>query len=226
MAARLMAMIGAITAMLLVLSAIGGPATARADGDPASDVLAAREVFLPADAGASTSQQELLTTVVREATGRGLPIRVAVISSRSDLGSVYALWGHPQPYARFLGTELSLIFSGQLLVVMPNGFGLYHAGSQTATELAALAHASVRGSNLTVVAANAVRALAQVTGHALPQLPSGGTATASGTRSGSSVLPWVVLGAGAVVVLLAWTASFRAAPLRRAARRTPAETQS
>jgi hypothetical protein len=60
-------------------------------------VLAAQSVFLPADAGASPAQQRQLDAVVREAAGRGFPIRVAVISSPSDLGSVSALWHRPNP---------------------------------------------------------------------------------------------------------------------------------
>ena len=193
---------------------------ARADGDPASDVLASQNAFLPADAGASARQQAQLTAVVRAAAAHGLPIRVAVISSPADLGSVSALWHRPQPYADFLGEELSLMFSGQVLVVMPNGFGLYHAGSRTASELAALAHMRAAGSSLPAAAIAAVERLAASTGHALPQVSTATGRTAAPTGSGLGALSWAVLGAGVVLVAVAWTASLRVAPPRGRAART------
>ena len=209
-----------IVAVVMALTAIRLPTTARADGDPASDVLAVQNAFLPADAGASVRQQEQLITVVRQAVDRGLAIRVAVISSPSDLGSVSALWHRPQPYAEFLGQELSLIFSGQVLVVMPNGFGLYHAGLHTTGELAALARTSTRDSNLVAVAIDAVRQLAASTGHALPQSAFGAASPGGRTGSGPSALAWGVLAAGGVLVALAWVVSLRAVPPRRFSHRT------
>ncbi|MGZ4401132.1 MAG: hypothetical protein ACXVYM_09705, partial [Gaiellaceae bacterium] len=53
----------------------------------------------------------------------GFAIRVAVIFSSYDLGSVTSLWRKPKTYARFLGVELSFVYRQRLLVVMPNGFG-------------------------------------------------------------------------------------------------------
>jgi hypothetical protein len=47
------------SAVLLAAALVGlalVPALARADGDPASDVLASQSAFVPADAGASTVQ--------------------------------------------------------------------------------------------------------------------------------------------------------------------------
>ena len=49
---------------------------------------------------------------------------MALIAHRSDLGSIGALWNKPNVYSGFLGTELSLVFHGTLLVVMPNGYGV------------------------------------------------------------------------------------------------------
>ena len=48
-----------------------------------------------------------------------------MIASPTDLGSVTELWRQPQNYARFLAQELSLLYRGPLLVVMPNGYGRY-----------------------------------------------------------------------------------------------------
>lgn len=210
---------GARTVLLvliaLTLAAIWAPAAARADGDPASDVLATRSVFLPSDAGASLAQQQRLTAVVREAADRGLPIRVAVISSPADLGSISALWRRPQTYAAFLGDELSLMFSGRLLVVMPNGFGLYHAHHATSTELAALRGAARAGSSLTTAATGAVRRLAAAAGHPLPQPAAGSERSRQPAGGGLDALSWVVLVGGAGAIVLAWVLSLRAVPLRR-----------
>lgn len=218
-------MLVVITALVAGLSGLLASA-ARADGDPASDVLASQDAFLPADAGASARQQAQLTTVVREAAAHGLSIRVAVISSPADLGSVSALWHRPQPYADFLGEELSLMFSGQVLVVMPNGFGLYHAGSRTATERAALAHTHAGGSSLAAAAIAAVERLAASTGHTLPRVSGTTGPPVAQIGSGLGALSWVVLGAGLVLVALAWTASLRAAPPRRRAGRAPTTLES
>ena len=79
-----------------------GPALARADGDPASDVLASQTAFVPADAGASTVQLARVAAVLEGAARSGYAIRVAVIPSATDLGSVTALWRQPANYARFL----------------------------------------------------------------------------------------------------------------------------
>ncbi len=67
----------------------------------------------------------------------GYPLRVAVIASPADLGSVTPLWRQPQAYAGFLGEELSLLYKGTLLVVMPDGFGLYGPGAAVPAQRAA-----------------------------------------------------------------------------------------
>src|SRR5207248_5654461 len=108
----------------LAVAALGGltsPA-ARADGDPASDVLYFQDVFLPyAKPSADASKQ--LGTTVAAANKAGFRIKVAVIRSEQDLGSVPSLFNRQDIYARFLGTELKLFYTGRLLVVMPAGYG-------------------------------------------------------------------------------------------------------
>ena len=44
-----------------------------------------------------------------------------MIAHPDDLGTVSALWDKPQTYANYLGYELSLAYTGRLLVVMPSG---------------------------------------------------------------------------------------------------------
>src|ERR1700733_6210373 len=89
----------AIAALLAVVAAAGAFASiARADGDPASDVLVSQTVFLPSDARVSAQQQAQLVGLLQASTQAGFPVRVAVISSDYDLGSVTALWRKPRAY--------------------------------------------------------------------------------------------------------------------------------
>src|SRR5205823_4449209 len=80
--------------------------SARADGDPASDYLLGSKIFLPYDAKFPPQQSAKLTALVVAANRAGFKIRVAIIWSNYDMGSVTALWHKPRTYARFLGLEL------------------------------------------------------------------------------------------------------------------------
>jgi hypothetical protein len=116
------------TAVALALVAAAAAATTRppaalADGDPASDVLAYQPVFFPYQAAPAGLRREL-NGLVRSANEQGYRIRVAVIQSPRDLGSVPTLFGRPSVYARFLGSELSSFWRQRVLVVMPSGYGL------------------------------------------------------------------------------------------------------
>jgi hypothetical protein len=103
--------------------ALAAAHSARADGDPASDYLLVQRVFVPFEGAVAANQQHALTKEVAAVNKAGFGIRVAVIFSSYDLGSVTALWRKPQTYARFLGVELSFVYKQRLLVVMPDGFG-------------------------------------------------------------------------------------------------------
>ena len=159
-----------LSVVLLASVLVGWPAAARADGDPASDVLASQSAFVPSDSGASIGEQAWLARVLSAAARRGYPIRVALIASASDLGSVTALWRQPQNYAHFLWQELSFAVHARVLVVMPGGMGLYDGRRPTAGEQAVLARsrpAATEG-GLVSVAATAVEGLAAAAGHPLP----------------------------------------------------------
>jgi hypothetical protein len=184
---------------MLALAAALTAASASADGDPASDVLAAQSLFLPQDAAVPVREQSRLVGLLGESERAGYPIRVALIASPTDLGSVTALWRQPQLYARFLEQELSLVYHGPLLVVMPDGIGSYHARPGAVTP----------GTDLAAVAMAAVMRLAAAAGHVL-QVPS---ATAS-TSNSSDAIPWIALAIGAALVAAAWAVSVRARPLR------------
>jgi hypothetical protein len=133
-----------------------------------------------------------------------------LIASPADLGSVTALWRQPQNYARFLGQELSVVYRGVLLVVMPNGYGLYHGGTARPVEQSALADTVAPGADLGTAALSAIQRLAAADGHRLAA-----TSVATTTRSGpADVLSWVAFAIGCALIALAWTLSLRARPLR------------
>lgn len=187
--------------------------SARADGDPASDVLATQSLFLPQDAGIPVGQQSQLTGLLEAAARSGYPIRAAIIASRTDLGSVTELWRQPATYARFLGQELSLVYRGPLLVVMPDGYGFYRQAGQLAAAQSALAslRKPVSGAELGAATLTAVERLAAASGYSIPIPPATATATAGG---GPDTIRVIALAIGAVLIALACTASLRVRPAR------------
>jgi hypothetical protein len=195
---------------MLALAGAWAPTSAKADGDPASDVLATQSLFLPQDATVPPAQQAQLAELLREAARSGYPIRVALIASATDLGSVTALWNQPQNYAQFLGQELGLIYHGPLLVVMPSGFGLYHVHPISTAE-----HALATGPNprsgIGAAAITGIRNIAAAAGH--PLAPP--AATSNPSAASGSPFPWIVFAIGAILIALAWIASLRSRPLSR-----------
>jgi hypothetical protein len=141
------------------------PTHALADGDPASDYLLGQNVFLPFDVKIPPAKGNQLAQLLANAKRAGFPIRVAVIGTRYDMGSVTVLYAKPKQYARFLGTELKFIYRGRLLVVMPNGFG-YSIGGRRATSspIAGLAPPGHDGNRLASGAITAVQRLAAAEG--------------------------------------------------------------
>jgi hypothetical protein len=148
---------------------------ARADGDPASDYLLTQKVFFPFDVKAPKAKQQELLALVEEASAKGYAIRVAVIGSSYDLGSITGLWRQPQTYARFLGAELTFVYKNRLLVVMPNGFGFNRPGQSGAAERAVLAKLKVEpgATGLVDSSLTAVKALAKASGVTLTGTTTG-----------------------------------------------------
>jgi hypothetical protein len=141
------------------------PPLALADGDPASDYLLGQNVFLPFDVKIPAAKGNQLAQLLANAKRAGFTIRVAVIGTRYDMGSVTVLYGKPKQYARFLGTELKFIYRGRLLVVMPNGFGYSVEGRlEPSGALAGLAPPGHDGTRLANGAITAVQRLAAAHG--------------------------------------------------------------
>jgi hypothetical protein len=163
--------LAAVAAFLFVL-----PASATANGDPASDVLLQAKVYFPTQR-VSVEAAGSLKAVVDSANAKGYAIRVALIKDESDLGTVPNLLNQPQKYAEFLGPELRFAYKGDLLVVMPTGLGL------TTTDVTPPPAKAVEGmqveaggspDGLALTAQEAVTKLAAAAGHPLEAKKGGG----------------------------------------------------
>jgi hypothetical protein len=112
--------------LFLVVGALGAPALARADGDPASDILIKERVFYPYQAKVPKAAASALEKTIASAREKGYSVRVAMIADEFDMGSVGLLNRKPQIYAKFLAQELAQFNVDWVLTVMPNGYGIYH----------------------------------------------------------------------------------------------------
>lgn len=207
----------AILAVLLA-AAVLAPA-ALADGDPASDTLITDQVFYPYYSNVPKAGVKQLTDTVADANKRGYTIRVAVITSPYDLGSVSALWHKPQPYARFLSLELAFAYKNRLLVVSPNGYGYVDATKPDPKKLALVRTVPIgKGvDGLLATSDKAVRLLAANSGVTLPKVSAGGGGS-------SSSMDTIVIAVAAVVgaALVVGVELLR----RRRRRRTTGEPES
>jgi hypothetical protein len=117
--------------ILLALAALLVPAVARADGDPPSDFLLTQPVYTPLEVKLPPASVAQLTEILRDAKSKGYEVRVALVATRADLGSIPSLFDKPQVYARFLHQEIRFVYKGPLLIVTPNGFGYWEPGKAT-----------------------------------------------------------------------------------------------
>jgi len=156
----------ALVLLAAAVAAVAFATNARGDGDPASDYLLTQQVFLPSDATASSTVQRQLLGVVQAANRAGFAVRVAIIPSSYDLGSVTELWRQPRTYARFLSLELSFAYTHRLLVVMPNGLGFNWPNHSAVPAYRLLDEIAIPSSNagLLTAAQTAVRRLAAAAG--------------------------------------------------------------
>jgi hypothetical protein len=210
-------MLRATAASLLLCMAMSGwpaadPGPAGANGDPASDVLLAQDVFYPYQPKVSPNLEAAMNVALRAAASAGLSLKVAIIGSPEELGVVPNLFGHPHAYARFLDREISFNRPQPLLVVMPAGFGLEHAGSAAALRGLAVdgQHAS-HGLNRSAILAVVALARARGSHIATPSI-----SPSSHTSDGPPAL--LVFGLPAAVLALGGLAVMRGGRSRRRAR--------
>jgi hypothetical protein len=171
---------------------------ALADGDPASDYLLTYQAFVPPDDGIPPAYADQLTQLLTAERKAGYTIRVALIGTRYDMGSVVVLYRMPKQYARFLGQELFFVYKGRLLVVMPNGYGVSQGGKALPAQEAladGLPAPGSTGAELAMAASRAVQALAAASGvHVgLPPL--------RGSKGTSATEERLEIGVGAAILL-------------------------
>jgi len=154
-----------VAALLVALAAVG---LAWADADPASDVLYTRELFLPYKAKVSPGVEADLLAAIRRSRSAGREVRVALIAGPEDLGGVPQLFGNPLYYARFLDAELQFVYTGRLLVVMPQGAALAKGGRLVADKAVIAAKPGRSGDDLARMATRLVEAIS--TGTEAPTL--------------------------------------------------------
>ena len=179
------------------LVALAAATPALADADPASDYLIQSDVFYPFGTQVSGTEKSRLDAAVAAAKKARLGLKVAIIAQKSDLGGVSVLYRKPQNYAKFLGTELFYVNRARVLVVMPNGYGLWRRGGPLpANELAAV-HAlpapnTTDGTQLATGADTAVRRLLALHGIQV---------SATATTSDSTTRDRIVIAIAALVLI-------------------------
>lgn len=123
-------------ALAFAAAALLAPPAARADGDPASDVLTEQPVFYGSALDLRSRAAAQLDALVREARKRGYLINVVVISRLEDMGSVTYLYDDPDNYGDFLAGEIGCCVRGRLLIVMPGGLGVTYIGHSSRADRA------------------------------------------------------------------------------------------
>jgi hypothetical protein len=178
------------------------PGTARAHGDPASDVVDRGTLFIPSEVAFDSTVRARLVDLVAEGDERGFPVRVVLIARQADLGADPIYWLRPQRYAGFLAGEIAFAYKGRLLIAMPNGFGFWNGGAPVAREVALLKPIRIAtGPNgLAAAAVVAVRKLAAHAGHPLA-LPR--------AKGGSRTRDRILIAVGAAVALALWALALR-----------------
>ena len=185
-----------------VLAAALIPALARADGDPASDVLLGQNVFYPYSSPVSASLQRTLNSETTAASRAHFPIKVALIGSTADLGVITSLFAKPQKYADFLDQEISFNGKEPLLVVMPTGYGVQGLSTAATAAAASLTKPTARqGNDLARAAIAAVPKLAAAAGHPIADISDTSTTT-TGHSSRTLILAILVVASGATAVAL------------------------
>ena len=110
---------------MALAAALAAASVASAHGDPSTHTLEADNLY-PAVASRPSQSLELqLIGLLRAATARGYPVKIALVANADDLEDATML-ERPQAYAEYLQRELesSTALSAPLLVIAPTGFGV------------------------------------------------------------------------------------------------------
>jgi hypothetical protein len=213
----LLTLLGLVAAIAWAGAWAGAP-RAAADADPASDILLGAPAFYPYQPAVSTTLQRQLEHELALLRAKGLNLKVAIIGSPVDLGALPAMFGKPQAYAKFLSQEISFSGPQPLLVVMPAGFGIAHAGPPSA--LSGLqADTAQQSDGLARSAILAVQRIAKANGK--PIAIGSGSSGSGSSGGGTSPLITFVVPAVLVAVAAAAALLLRRRALRPSRERSP-----
>jgi hypothetical protein len=189
------------TALLSIAAALAAPAIARADGDPASDVLLLQDAYFPYFPKPDKAATQTLTRLLAEVKKAGYPMKVAMIQTQGDLGAYPELFGKPAPYAKLLESEIVFrVKQPHLLVVMPSGLAGRNLGAHGDAALGGITvDKAAQSDGLVRAAIEGVAKVATANGHEtqVPEVKGDEKPSAAG---GSDNTPLYVI-AGVIVLL-------------------------
>jgi hypothetical protein len=194
-----------LVAVLLV--ALAAPAAARADGDPASDVLLGQDVFYPyAPNTVSKPVRGALDTMVAEAKKKGFGVKVALIAAAPDLGAYPYLISEPQKYADLLTREITFNTKPRVLTVLPSGIGGKNLGDNAGPALSGVEPDAKGGAD--ALARTAMVALGKLTKAdgkpvVVPAEASATSSGESGSGKGGGTSPLLIFGLPVLLVVIA-----------------------
>jgi hypothetical protein len=191
------------TAIAVALATLALPATAQADGDPASDILLSQDVFYPyAPNAVSPPLQKALNGMVAAAKKKGFPVKVALIAAASDLGSVPQLLSDPQRYADLLTQEIAFNSKPRVLVVLPSGIGGNNLGDNAGPALSNVNVPDDANTDADALARTAMTALGKLSTADGKPVPVPHVAVSS-KKSSSGGSPLLIFGVPVLLVVLA-----------------------
>jgi hypothetical protein len=191
-------------AALIALAALSLlPAAASADGDPASDVLLAQDVYYPYAPKASPQMSKALNGLLVRVRRAGYPMKVALIQTPADLGAYPNLFGDTQSYANLLAKEIAFNSRPHLLTVMPTGFGGDNLGANVDAALKGIKiDEAAKTDGLIQAALAAVARIATANGHQTPVPPQASAALGASKASSKRSTPSVLVYGGPVLLTL------------------------
>jgi hypothetical protein len=191
-------------AALLALAVLAlVPAAAAADGDPASDVLLAQDVYYPYAPKVARPLTTALDALLKRVRAGGYPMKVALIQTQADLGAYPSLFGDTQSYANLLSKEISFNSTPHLLVVMPSGFAGDNLGAKVDSALEGITiDQDAKSDGLVAAALAAVARIATANGHPTPVPPEAAARITPSKASSKRSTPSLLVYGGPVVLAL------------------------
>jgi hypothetical protein len=186
-------------ATAVLLAALAVPPAARADGDPASDVLLLQDSYTPYQPVVPKPVSDALNSTLKQLRKSGYPLKVAIIASTTDLGTVPQFLGKPQPYAGFLQSEIAFNKPKPLLVVMQDGYGTAAIKPDIASAVTKVPKPkSNSADDLGRAAIDGAVAIGKAAGHPVPKpvLP------ASASSGGGGTSPAIIFGVPVLLLLI------------------------